>query len=123
MVEYSPPSVMELRWEGEETLRLEVRPSGSGCELTLINRFDEIGKAARDAAGWHACLDVLEASLSGDVDRRGHALGRGAPRLRGTLRRGGLDHRAAGLNCYASVEFVVLYTRQTRRSRMLRTGG
>jgi hypothetical protein len=22
----------------------------------LINRFDEIGKAARDAAGWHACL-------------------------------------------------------------------
>ena len=33
--------------------------------LTLINRFDEIGKAARDAAGWHACLDVLEASLAG----------------------------------------------------------
>ena len=27
--------------------------------LTLINRFDEIGKAARDAAGWHACLDAL----------------------------------------------------------------
>jgi uncharacterized protein YndB with AHSA1/START domain len=66
MVEYSPPSVMELRWEGEETVRLEVRPSGSGCELTLINRFDEIGKAARDAAGWHACLDVLQASLAGE---------------------------------------------------------
>ena len=31
---------------------------GSGCVLTLINRFDEIGKAARDAAGWHACLDL-----------------------------------------------------------------
>ena len=33
--------------------------------LTLINRFDEIGKAARDAAGWHACLDALEAWLDG----------------------------------------------------------
>jgi hypothetical protein len=32
----------------------------------LINRFDEIGKAARDAAGWHACLDALEAHLDGE---------------------------------------------------------
>jgi uncharacterized protein YndB with AHSA1/START domain len=67
MVAFEPPSVMELRWEGDETLRLEVEPSGSGCVLTLINRFDEIGKAARDAAGWHACLDLLEASLAGGV--------------------------------------------------------
>ena len=41
-------------------------PAGSGCVLTLINRFDEVGKAARDAAGWHACLDALEASLAGE---------------------------------------------------------
>ena len=98
MVEFSPPSVMELRWEGDETLRLELREAGAGCELTLINRFDEIGKAARDAAGWHACLDVLEASLVGRVGRRGRALGRGAPGLRGALRPGGLDDRPAGLN-------------------------
>ncbi len=65
MVEFSPRSAMELRWEGDETLRLELRPADSGCSLTLINRFDEIGKAARDAAGWHACLDVLGALLSG----------------------------------------------------------
>jgi uncharacterized protein YndB with AHSA1/START domain len=66
MVEYEPPSVMELRWEGEETLRLEVREADDGCELTLINRFDEIGKAARDAAGWHACLDALAALMAGE---------------------------------------------------------
>ncbi len=66
MVEFDPPSVMELRWEDDETLRLEVTPRGSGCVLTLINRFDEIGKAARDAAGWHACLDALEAHLDGE---------------------------------------------------------
>ena len=65
MVAFDPPSVMELRWEEDETLRLEVVPAGSGCVLTLINRFDEIGKAARDAAGWHACLDALEAWLEG----------------------------------------------------------
>jgi uncharacterized protein YndB with AHSA1/START domain len=63
MVEFSPKRAMELVWEDDERLRLELEPSGSGCVLTLINRFDEIGKAARDAAGWHACLDALEASL------------------------------------------------------------
>jgi uncharacterized protein YndB with AHSA1/START domain len=65
MVEYTPRSAMELVWEDDETLRLELAPAGDGCVLTLINRFDEIGKAARDAAGWHACLDALEASLAG----------------------------------------------------------
>ena len=56
---------MELRWGDGETLRLEVRPDGDGSELTLINVFDEVGKAARDAAGWHACLDALVADLDG----------------------------------------------------------
>src|ERR1700755_1954304 len=63
MVEFTPQSAMELAWEGDETLRLELSPSDSGCVLTLINRFDELGKAARDGAGWHACLEGLEASL------------------------------------------------------------
>src|SRR4051794_35981912 len=65
MVEFSPESVMEVRWEGDETLRLELSGFEGGCALTLINRFDELGKAARDGAGWHTCLDALEASLAG----------------------------------------------------------
>jgi len=72
MLEYTPPRAMELIWEDDETLRLEVEPTESGCVLTLINRFDEIGKAARDAAGWHACLDVLEATLDeASIDAEG----------------------------------------------------
>jgi len=65
MVEFTPQSVMELVWEDDETLRLELAPSDDGCVLRLINRFDEISKAARDAAGWHACLALLSASLDG----------------------------------------------------------
>src|SRR3954451_4469530 len=73
MLEYTPQSAVELAWGGDETLRMELSPSGAdGCVLTLINRFDEVGKAARDAAGWHACLDALGASLAGSsIDAAG----------------------------------------------------
>ena len=33
--------------------------------LTLIDTIDEVGKAARDGAGWHVCLDRLEHALDG----------------------------------------------------------
>jgi len=31
----------------------------------LTDTFDELGKAARDAAGWDTCLDFLEWDLAG----------------------------------------------------------
>ena len=61
---YEPPSLVEFRW-GTDQIRLEVRPDGEGTLLTLLDTFDEQGKAARDAAGWHVCLDALESSLDG----------------------------------------------------------
>jgi uncharacterized protein YndB with AHSA1/START domain len=67
MVEYRAPSVMELRWDANETVRFEIEPDGDGCVLTLLNTFDEVGKAARDAAGWHACLDALGPDLDGEA--------------------------------------------------------
>jgi uncharacterized protein YndB with AHSA1/START domain len=60
---YDPPSVLELRW-GPDTLRFELRPAPGGCALTLLDSFDEQGRAARDAAGWHVCLDALERQLA-----------------------------------------------------------
>ena len=65
MLTYDPPSRLEFRW-GEELLRFELEPEGAGTVLTFVNTFDELGKAARDAAGWHACLDVLVCLLDGE---------------------------------------------------------
>lgn len=61
---WDPPRVLEYRWE-DEFLRFELKPSEGGCELTFVTRFEEVGKAARDAAGWHVCLDLLEHHLDG----------------------------------------------------------
>ena len=65
MLVYEPPTLLEFRWD-QEILRFELRPEGNGCLLTLVDTFDELGKASRDGAGWHACLDVLEYHLAGD---------------------------------------------------------
>jgi uncharacterized protein YndB with AHSA1/START domain len=64
MVVFDPPSVMELLW-GTDRLRIEVVPDGTGTVLTLIDTFAELGKAARDGAGWHECLDRLRCHLTG----------------------------------------------------------
>jgi uncharacterized protein YndB with AHSA1/START domain len=65
MLAYDPPSVLELRW-GEETLRFELRPDADGTLLVFVNTFGELGKAARDATGWHVCLERLGCHLDGD---------------------------------------------------------
>lgn len=67
MLACDPPRLLELRWGDDETLRFELRPEAGGTVLTFVNRFDEVGKAARDAAGWHACLDVLAHHLAGSA--------------------------------------------------------
>jgi hypothetical protein len=33
--------------------------------LVMTQTMNEIGRAARDGAGWHVCLDALEARLDG----------------------------------------------------------
>jgi uncharacterized protein YndB with AHSA1/START domain len=58
------PSLLEFTW-GTDRLRFEISPHGTECVLTLIDTIDTVEKAARDGAGWHACLDVLEHVLDG----------------------------------------------------------
>jgi len=66
MLTYDPPSVLEFSWGAGETLRFELQPDDQGTLLVFENTFDQIGKAARDAAGWHVCLDVLDHHLRGE---------------------------------------------------------
>ncbi len=66
MIAYDEPRLMEFMW-GPDRIRIELEPTNaesSATRLTLYDTLDERGKAARDAAGWHVCLDDLEATLS-----------------------------------------------------------
>jgi hypothetical protein len=63
VTELDPPRVFGFYW-GEDHLRFELEPVGDGgCELRLTVRLGTLDKAARDAAGWHVCLDRLESGL------------------------------------------------------------
>jgi uncharacterized protein YndB with AHSA1/START domain len=59
MLAFEPPRLMELRW-GVDVLRFELAPDGPAATLlTFTDTIEELGKAARDGAGWHACLTSL----------------------------------------------------------------
>ncbi len=64
MLAYEPGRLLEFNW-GSDVVRLELRAIPEGTELTLLDTLEEHGKAARDGAGWHACLDGLEHGLRG----------------------------------------------------------
>ena len=64
MLAFVPPSLLELRW-ADDILRFELEPDGAGCILRLRVTFPEHGKAARDAAGWHVCLERVAALCDG----------------------------------------------------------
>ena len=80
VLEFDPPRVFAFEW-GEDALRVELAAEGDGTRLTLTDTFGELGRAARDAAGWHECLAFLTASLAhertelfGLVDHQAHGL-------------------------------------------------
>jgi uncharacterized protein YndB with AHSA1/START domain len=61
-----PPKLLEFVWD-DETLRFELTAHESGTLLGFTATFAEVGKAARDAAGWHVCLDRLAAATNGSA--------------------------------------------------------
>ncbi len=65
MLTFDPPTCMELRW-ADDVLRFELTADGTGCVLSLTVTFSEHGKAARDAAGWHVCLEQLDFACAGE---------------------------------------------------------
>ena len=57
-----PPRRFAFLW-GEEELRIELEPDGDGCRLRFTHLISSRDEAARNAAGWHVCLDRLGAAV------------------------------------------------------------
>jgi len=66
VVEHEPHHRLSYTW-GEDLLRFELHPHEDGCLLVLTHVFDDRMKAARDAAGWHLCLQTLASALDDDA--------------------------------------------------------
>jgi uncharacterized protein YndB with AHSA1/START domain len=71
VTEYDPPRRFAFTW-GEDHLHFALDPSDDDAAtiLRFTVELDTRDKAARDAAGWHVCLDALERQLDGaEIER------------------------------------------------------
>jgi uncharacterized protein YndB with AHSA1/START domain len=58
VIEVDEPHRLVFTW-GEDLLRFDLAAAGGGTELTMTVLLGQLGKGARDGAGWHECLDKL----------------------------------------------------------------
>jgi uncharacterized protein YndB with AHSA1/START domain len=65
VTDIDPPRLLAYWW-GTEHLRFELEPDGDGTLLRLTHVLSSPDQAARDAAGWHVCLDRLERVSTGE---------------------------------------------------------
>ncbi|WP_084704244.1 SRPBCC domain-containing protein [Phaeacidiphilus oryzae] len=62
---FEPETLVEFSW-GTDTIRLELAADGADASvLTLLDTLEQHGTGARNAAGWHECLDYLGCALDG----------------------------------------------------------
>jgi uncharacterized protein YndB with AHSA1/START domain len=67
VTEFDPPRRLSFTW-GADHLHFALDPAASGTRLRFTVELDGAAKAARDAAGWHVCLDRLARQLdAGDA--------------------------------------------------------
>lgn len=65
IIELHMYSVLEYMW-GEDSVRFELYPDPEGCLLLLNEKINKItNHTSKDLAGWHVCLDVMNALLDG----------------------------------------------------------
>ena len=61
IIESDPPRRLVGSWQGEGTLRFELRPEGEGCALVFTHTFTDRDQAALTGAGWDRCFARLDA--------------------------------------------------------------
>ena len=63
ILDYEPLKVLAFEWD-KDIARFELSSVSGGCQLTFIETITSITEhTPRDLAGWHVCLDVIEALL------------------------------------------------------------
>ncbi|WP_061291561.1 SRPBCC family protein [Herbidospora cretacea] len=63
------PHLLEYTWGGD-LLRWELEPTETGTRLRLSHTMPGPEWAARNAAGWHVCLDTADLLLAGTPQGR-----------------------------------------------------
>ena len=62
---FDPPHRFAFTWGGSlVSMELDAEDGGAACRLTFTHVLEARETAARDAAGWHVCLDRLEDRLA-----------------------------------------------------------
>jgi uncharacterized protein YndB with AHSA1/START domain len=70
ILELKEYSVLEFSW-WKDTVRFELSEESNGCLLRLIEKIHTLtDHTPRDLAGWHVCLDVIQALLDGRAIER-----------------------------------------------------
>ena len=68
-----PPRLIEWLWIGgfgpASRMRWEIEPDGDGSRLILRQQVADPPVTARTLAGWHKCLDRLQAILDGGEEK------------------------------------------------------
>lgn len=73
ILEVNRERVFAFTWD-KNSVRFELEANSFGCRLVLKEYLNEVtDHTAKDLAGWHICLDVIEALLDGTTirNRRG----------------------------------------------------
>ncbi|MBO0994144.1 SRPBCC family protein [Bacillus sp. SD088] len=62
---YSPQSILAFTW-ADDLVRFELYEESAGCFCIMKEELQTITEhTPRDLAGWHVCLDVIQALLDG----------------------------------------------------------
>lgn len=65
ILDYEAFRVLAFEW-GEDIARFELSPTPEGCHFLFIETITSFtDQTIKDLAGWHVCLDVVEALLDG----------------------------------------------------------
>ena len=68
--ELVPVLLLEFDWFGD-VIRFELYPDGDKCVFILKEKLNSITEQTKkDLAGWHVCLDVIQALLNGENIQR-----------------------------------------------------